>query len=103
MHSLAKALKERPEKFDGKAVKSHRSRVTNISEHLTRKMDVVEFMEYLADYVDANIDHTAGVRRISAIEEFLKSRYRRDSWNLALRPNMVSTRLKFLQDSWNSL
>lgn len=95
MHSLAKALKERPEKFDGKAVKSHRSRVTNISEHLTRKMDVVEFMEYLADYVGREYrPYSWSEEDLRAIEELAKSKYRRDSWNFGASPKYGLNKVK---------
>ncbi len=95
MHSLAKALKERPEKFDGKAVKSNRSRVTNISEHLDRKMDVVEFMEYLADYVGREYrPYSWSEEDLRAIEEIAKSRYRRDSWNFGASPKYGLNKVK---------
>ena len=50
-HNLAQALKVDPEKFNDKAVKSVRSRVTNISEHLPQPMTVMEFKDYLMDFI----------------------------------------------------
>ena len=50
-HNLAQALKVDPEKFKDKAVKSVRSRVTNISEHLPQPMTVMEFKDYLMDFI----------------------------------------------------
>ncbi len=50
-HNLAQALKVDPDKFNDKAVKSIRSRVTNISEHLPQPMTVMEFKDYLMDFV----------------------------------------------------
>ena len=47
MDALAGALKPRKEKFEGKAVKSVRSRVTNIREHLSQDMSVEEFMGFI--------------------------------------------------------
>ena len=47
INNLSGALKTRAEKFIGKAVQSNRSRVTNISEHLTAQMDIVQFRDYL--------------------------------------------------------
>ena len=46
---LANALKADPDKFIDKAVKSVRSRVTNISDHLPHPMTVLEFKDYLMD------------------------------------------------------
>lgn len=48
---LAGALRVDPTKFSDKAVKSVRSRVTNISEHLSIPMDVLAFKDYLMDFV----------------------------------------------------
>lgn len=85
--SLAQALKERPEKFDGKAVKSHRSRVTNISEHLSDKIDVIGFMEYLAKYVGrGSAPYRWSEEDLGAINALAESRYRRDSWNFGASP-----------------
>ena len=50
-HNLAQALKVDPDKFNDKAVKSVRSRVTNISEHLPTPMTVMEFKDYLMDFI----------------------------------------------------
>lgn len=51
MSDLANALKVDPDKFIDKAVKSVRSRVTNISEHLPHPMTVLEFKDYLMNYI----------------------------------------------------
>lgn len=50
-NNLAQALKVDPAKFNDKAVKSVRSRVTNISEHLPEPMTVLEFKDFLMDFV----------------------------------------------------
>lgn len=50
-NNLAQALKVDPDKFNDKAVKSVRSRVTNISEHLPKPMTVMEFKDYLMDFI----------------------------------------------------
>lgn len=50
-NNLAQALKVDPAKFNDKAVKSVRSRVTNISEHLPKPMTVLEFKDFLMDFV----------------------------------------------------
>lgn len=49
MGDLSKALNVNPRKFKDKAVKSVRSRVTNITEHLDRQMSVEEFAELLME------------------------------------------------------
>lgn len=50
-NNLAQALKVDPAKFNDKAVKSVRSRVTNISEHLPEPMTVLEFKDFLMEFV----------------------------------------------------
>jgi lipoate-protein ligase A len=51
MSDVANALKVDPDKFIDKAVKSVRSRVTNISEHLPNPMTVLEFKDYLMSFI----------------------------------------------------
>jgi len=48
---LSKALNVDPSKFRDKAVKSVRSRVTNISEHLSEPMDVMQFARLIEQHV----------------------------------------------------
>jgi lipoate---protein ligase len=48
---LTQALNVDPEKFKDKAVKSVRSRVTNISDHLKVKMDVKEFANRIMNHI----------------------------------------------------
>lgn len=50
-NDLVNALKVDPDKFKDKAVKSVRSRVTNISEHLPTPMSVLEFKDYLMNFI----------------------------------------------------
>jgi lipoate-protein ligase A len=51
MSDVANALKVDPDKFIDKAVKSVRSRVTNVSEHLPKPMTVLEFKDYLMSFI----------------------------------------------------
>lgn len=51
MPDLSSALKVDPLKFSDKAVKSVRSRVTNISEHLKEEMNVMEFARKIEDHI----------------------------------------------------
>lgn len=51
INDLSNALKVKPIKFEGKGVKSVKSRVTNISNHLTTPMDVLEFKDLIMDYL----------------------------------------------------
>jgi lipoyltransferase and lipoate-protein ligase len=51
MSDLVKALKVKDIKFQDKAVKSVAGRVTNVSEHLKVPMSVIEFKNFLTNYV----------------------------------------------------
>ena len=51
MSDLSNALKVNPLKYKDKAVKSIRSRVTNISEHLNQELDVLQFRDLVMDHI----------------------------------------------------
>jgi lipoate-protein ligase A len=88
---LSLALNVDPLKFQGKAVKSVRSRVTNISEHLAEPMDVMQFATLIQDHIgekypDAKTielspeDHTN-------IYELIRTKYNTWEWNFGYSPN----------------
>lgn len=91
MDELGEALLNRPEKYQGKAVKSNRARVTNISEHLPKPMSVPEFIAYLADFISKS-SNDAEPYEYSDLDktgmDFLYSnRYSTDKWNFGLSPH----------------
>ena len=52
---LSAALRPRPEKFEGKAVKSVRSRVTNLAQQLPEPISVEAFIDFLADAIGTQL------------------------------------------------
>lgn len=86
---LAAALRPRPEKFTGKAVQSVRSRVTNLSGHLNRPMDVHQFMDFLARRIGAELGCTpyhyteADKAAITALRD---ARFGNPDWNFGASP-----------------
>ena len=88
--NLSAALKTDPLKFTSKAVKSNRSRVTNISSHLKDKMSVIEFRDRIMDYIlqkypDSKIyKYTA--EDISGIEKLCYEKFTRWEWNFGYSP-----------------
>lgn len=91
MQNLTGALNARPEKFEDKGVKSVRSRVTNISEHLKEPMDVMEFAEKVMDqiremYPDA-IPYSYTAEDIGAIEKLKQEKYDTWEWNFGYSPD----------------
>jgi lipoate-protein ligase A len=87
---LSAALNVDPLKFQDKAVKSVRSRVTNISEHLTEPMDVLQFADLIQDHIagkypDARFyDLTKEDHR--KINELVRSKYETWDWNFGYSP-----------------
>lgn len=90
MANVAAALRPDPAKFTDKAVKSVRSRVTNISEHLPRPMTVLEFRDLLMQYV---MDETPNATLYTfteadrqAIQRLRDTKYATWEWNYGHSP-----------------
>ncbi len=90
MTDLGHALKADPTKFQDKAVKSVRSRVTNISEHLHEPMDVMQFSDLIQDHITAMYpdavfyDLTDEDHRL--INELVRTKYSTWDWNFGNSP-----------------
>ena len=87
---LSAALKVDPAKFNDKSVKSVRSRVTNVSEHLTRPMNVLEFKDLIFKHImelyqDARIYHFSA-DDLQAIENLKATKYDTFEWNFGQSP-----------------
>jgi len=91
MADLSLALKVDPLKFQDKAVKSVRSRVTNISEHLHHPMDVIQFSDLIQQHItemypDARFyELTEEDHRM--IEELAQLKYSTWDWNFGISPD----------------
>ena len=90
MADLSNALKVNPLKYQDKGVKSVRSRVTNISDHLPRKMTVLEFHDEIMSYI-VNSDVNAQVYEysqedIDQINKLVKEKYSTWEWNFGYSP-----------------
>lgn len=90
MTDLSQALNVDPKKFQDKAVKSVRSRVTNISEHLSTPMDVMQF----ADLIEKHIVEMVPDARYydlteddhDNINELVRMKYATWEWNFGYSP-----------------
>ncbi len=96
MADVAAALRPDPAKFADKAVKSVRSRVTNISEHLPRPMTVLEFRDCLMEHVmtgtpDAET-YTFTNEDRAAIERLRDTKYATWEWNFGHSPRYNFTK-----------
>ncbi|NCC73590.1 MAG: lipoate--protein ligase [Sphingobacteriia bacterium] len=87
---LSDALRVSPEKFHDKAVKSVRSRVTNISEHLTEKMDVIEFKNRILDHIVSKYKDVKMTvfsnDDVKAINKLVDEKYNTWEWNYGYSP-----------------
>lgn len=95
-NNLAQALKVDPAKFNDKAVKSVRSRVTNISEHLPRPMTVLEFKDFLMDFVLKQNSMTAldvlSPEEEARVAELERTRFATWDWNYGQSPKYAVER-----------
>jgi lipoate---protein ligase len=93
MMDLSSALKVNPLKFTDKAVKSIRSRVTNISEHLKDAMDVEGFRQMIMNHITGTRLGTRyyeySQEDISEIEKLRDEKYSQWDWNFGYSPRYM--------------
>lgn len=90
MSELTAALNVDPSKFSDKAIKSVRSRVTNIEEHLKSPLTVLEFRDLIMKHI---IETTPGAEvyvfdgeDVKAIEKLRDEKYSTWDWNFGYSP-----------------
>lgn len=97
MTDLSAALKVNPLKFNDKAVKSVRSRVTNISEHLSEKMDVLEFrdriMHHIMEMYPESREYAYTPEDIAGIEKLRDEKFITWDWNFGTSPHYDFTKM----------
>ena len=90
MSDMAAALRPDPAKFADKAVKSVRSRVTNISDHLPEPMTVLEFRDRLMAHVMATTPgataYSFTAADVAAITQLREAKYATWEWNYGRSP-----------------
>ncbi len=88
INDLSSALKVKPSKLEGKGVKSVQSRVTNISTHLQKDMSVLEFRDYLLDFMnkDDNKVYELSESDIAEINKLVGEKYSTWEWNFGHSP-----------------
>lgn len=96
LNDLSKALKVSQAKFHDKAVKSVRSRVTNISEHLSEKKDVNTFKALIEARLAAKYDDVKFITfsndDVDAINKLVKEKYATWEWNYGYSPRYSFTK-----------
>lgn len=95
INDLSNALKVKPIKFEGKSVKSVKSRVTNISEHLKDNINILEFkdliMNHLAKSNSDNTYYTLTQKDIDGINKLVHEKYSSWDWNFGHSPKYSLT------------
>lgn len=90
MTDMSLALNVDPSKFSDKAVKSVRSRVTNISEHLKEPMEIEDFMELIRLHVKEKHPEALSIGLSDAdhrqIERMVTEKYSTWDWNFGYSP-----------------
>lgn len=90
LEDVQKSLMVSTDKIESKGIKSIRSRVTNIIEHMDNKINVLEFKDKLADYVKENDDHweaySISDKNITEIKDLVDLKYNTWEWNYGESP-----------------
>lgn len=90
INNLAGALNVDPDKFRDKAIKSVRSRVTNISEHLKEALEIEDFISLVMNHIlemypNAELYQFSDQDR-KIIQELVQTKYGTWDWNYGYSP-----------------
>lgn len=90
---ISGALKPRDIKFSDKSVKSVASRITNISDHLEKPMDVIEFRNRVMVSVAGGEKEvtTFNDKEVQAIQKLRDEKYSKWEWNYGHSPKFSMT------------
>ncbi len=87
---LSAALKVDPLRYSDKAIKSVRSQVTNITDHLQQPMEVLDFVELVMDHIISTHDsakrYELTAEDISVIQRYQREKYETWEWNFGSSP-----------------
>lgn len=86
---LAGVLRPSKIKLESKGVKSVRSRVTNLIEHLPRPLPTEAFLKQLQDYYRSRpevVEHSLAPREIAAVSALAKEKFGAWEWNFGASP-----------------
>ncbi|SMO58688.1 lipoate-protein ligase A [Saccharicrinis carchari] len=89
LSTLTSALKNDPIKFKDKAVKSIRSKVSNIQEHLNQKISVENFISQLSEYIISHNNcepYELNNNDYTLIDDLVKTKFSTWEWNYGYSP-----------------
>ena len=95
LSDLSGALNANPAKFTGKAIQSVRSRVTNISSHLKKPLELEAFrdmiLHYMMNHYPDCVSYTYTDDDMSAISKLREEKYATWDWNFGQSPSFNMT------------
>ena len=90
MEDLSDALKVQPDRFNDRAVKSVRSKVTNIQDHLVEKIGLDDFQNQLLGHIFNNMDNASlyqyNDQDMNEIQRLSDSKFSTWEWNFGYSP-----------------
>ncbi len=90
MTDLTRALQVMPDKFKDKSVKSVRSRVTNITEHLKNPVSLEEFTNRIMNHIRGmykdSVPYEFTSKDINAINDLVEKKFSTWEWNFGYSP-----------------
>ena len=90
MSDLSKALKVEPNRFSDRAVKSVRSQVTNIRDHLVDKMEVSDFQNQILAFIFNNTENAQeyhlNKQDLKEIQQLRDNKFSTWEWNFGYSP-----------------
>jgi lipoate-protein ligase A len=97
MEKLTSALRTKPEHFEDRAVKSVRSEVTNIADHLADRMDIGDFQKmiyrHILDTIDGAVSYHYSQKDLSEINRLKHSKFSSWEWNFGYSPKYQFNKL----------
>ncbi|MFZ5974010.1 MAG: lipoate--protein ligase [Bacillota bacterium] len=94
LEELVRSLTVADDKIISKGIKSVRQRVTNILEHMEKKIDTLEFKEIMLGYLLKNVDGTYELTPddIKRVNEIADGKFRQWEWNYGESPKFEITK-----------
>ncbi len=91
LDELNESIKVNPNTYTDKAVKSIRSHVTNISEHLKCEISIDDFIISISSHIKKQFTNTKGFQlspaNINAINQLIETKYSTWDWNFGYSPS----------------
>jgi lipoate-protein ligase A len=96
LNHLEEAIKADWGKFTDKAVRSNRSKVTNISEHLKKPISLKDFTQLLVNQIKGQQpelgEYVLAAADVAAINQLVTAKYCTREWNYGYSPNYAFNR-----------